>query len=201
MNEYLGAAGREGAFYREALGLLDSAEVRLQQEERAARWPAGSAFRDCEVCPEMVVLPGGALALGRYEVGGAAGGCQANSSRILAGPRLSTDGPAPGDLPELGRRSRVRVLAEPRKRRVLPSTERCRVGRAAAGSQPGCYFDRTGTASACPVNSYGPNPVGLSGMVSNLSEWTSDCWEGDCGSRVVRGGSWFKGAGVVGCPS
>ena len=29
---------------------------------------AGDVFRDCAECPEMVVLPGGGLALGRYEV-------------------------------------------------------------------------------------------------------------------------------------
>ena len=33
LNEYLVAAGREGEFYREALQLLDSAEVRLAREE------------------------------------------------------------------------------------------------------------------------------------------------------------------------
>ena len=85
-NQYLAAAGREGQFYREALELLDSAEVRLGREaaerrraeaarrraqadrRRAARWPPGHVFRDCETCPEMVVLPGSAVALGRYEV-------------------------------------------------------------------------------------------------------------------------------------
>ena len=85
-NQYLASAGREGEFYREALELLDSAEVRLEREaaerrraeaarrraaaerRRAARWPPGHVFRDCETCPEMVVLPGSAVALGRYEV-------------------------------------------------------------------------------------------------------------------------------------
>lgn len=42
--------------------------MRLPEDERAARWPPGRVFRDCDVCPEMVVLPGGGLALGRYEV-------------------------------------------------------------------------------------------------------------------------------------
>ena len=65
--------------------------------------------------------------------------------------------------------------------------------RAAAGSQPGC--DRLGRGTppdgTCPVGSYGTNAAGLSDMVGNLWEWTSDCWEGDCGRRVVRGGSWI----------
>ena len=33
-----------------------------------ARAEPGEVFRDCEVCPEMVVMPGSRLALGRYEV-------------------------------------------------------------------------------------------------------------------------------------
>ena len=33
-----------------------------------ARWRPGTVFRDCDVYPEDVVMPGGDLALGRYEV-------------------------------------------------------------------------------------------------------------------------------------
>ena len=66
--------------------------------------------------------------------------------------------------------------------------------RAAAGSQPGC--DRLGLGTwpdgTCPVGSHGSNAAGLSDMVGNLWEWTSDCWEGDCGLRVFLGGSWDR---------
>ena len=206
LNEYLVAAGREGAFYREALELLDSAEVRLREEERAARWPPGGVFRDCEVCPEMVVLPGGTLALGRYEVtvgeyrafasatgGGAGGGCQAH---VFVTPESWQD---PGH-PQTDRhpvtclswhdaQEYVSWLSRETGASYRLPTE-AEWGRAAAGSQPGCYFDRTDTESTCPAGSYGSNRVGLSDMVSNLAEWASDCWEGDCASRVVRGGSW-----------
>ena len=68
-NQYLAAAGRDGQFYREALELLDSAEVRLEREaadrrraeaerrsaeaERraAARWPPGHVFRGLRNVP------------------------------------------------------------------------------------------------------------------------------------------------------
>jgi formylglycine-generating enzyme required for sulfatase activity len=63
--------------------------------------------------------------------------------------------------------------------------------------------DRTG-----PVGRFPPNPWGLHDTAGNVWEWTQDCrhasyagapangsaWEdtdgGDCGLRVVRGGSW-----------
>ncbi len=113
LSEYVIAAGRDAEFYREALELLDSAEVRLERVEaertRLTRWPPGQVFRDCEVCPEMVVLPGSVLALGRYEVtveeyrafaaaaGGGADACRDGDSwRDPAGPSSRACGKALG---------------------------------------------------------------------------------------------------------
>ena len=132
LNEYLVATGREGEFYREALELLDAAELRLEREEadrrrarrraeakrrRVARWPPGHVFRDCETCPEMVVLPGSAVALGRYEVTlgeyprvrvgeprrSGPQLCLLERWRLLvAEPELSPDRSPSRDVPELG---------------------------------------------------------------------------------------------------
>ena len=171
---------------------------------------AGDVFRDCPECPEMVVLAGGAVAMGRYEVtvgeyrsfatatgGGAGGGCPAlgdgDSWRDPGFPQTDHHpvtcvswNDAQEYVSWLSRRT-----AAPYR---LPTEAEWE--RAASGSQPGC--DRLGIGTrpdgTCPVGSHGTNVSGLSDMVGNLWEWTSDCWEGDCDRRVFRGGSWFGDA-------
>ena len=65
-----------------------------------------------------------------------------------------------------------------------------------------------GYAGFAPVGMFSPNPFGLHDVLGNASEWTQDCWnpvytdaprdgsaweQGNCGVRVVRGGSAFGG--------
>ena len=221
LNEYLVAAGREGEFYREALALLDSAEVQLEREEaerrrarrraeaerrRAARWPPGHVFRDCETCPEMVVLPGSTVALGRYEVtlgeyqafaaatgGGAGGGCRSSSDGDYSWRSAS--------FPQTDRHPVTCVSWDDAQVYVswLSRTTQApyrlptlgELAGAAEGAQPGCYRDRTGREGTCPVGTYGSNGLGLSDLLGNVLEWTSSCPEGDCGRRWLHGGSWL----------
>ena len=139
LNEYLVAAGREGEFYREALELLESAEVRLDREEaerrrarrraeaerrRVARWPPGHVFRDCETCPEMVVLPGSAIALGRHEVTLGEYRASASANRDGAGRRCVSlsDGDYSWQNPS------VCVLAEPDDASPVPPADSRGIG-------------------------------------------------------------------------
>ena len=173
----------------------------------------GEVFRDCPECPEMVVLPGGNLAMGRYEVtvgeyrafasaagGGAGGGCIAfgdgDSWRDPGFPQ--TDRHPVTCVSWDDAQAYVSWLSRTTGMAYRVPTE-AEWERAAVGSQPGC--DRLGLGTrpdgTCPVGSHGSNAAGLSDMVGNLWEWTSDCWQGNCGLRVVRGGSWSLSAELL----
>ncbi len=73
----------------------------------------------------------------------------------------------------------------------------------------GSQWSNTQTA---PVGSFPANGFGLHDMIGNVWEWTQDCWNknyhraptggsawesGNCGVRVVRGGSWLSTADVA----
>ena len=164
----------------------------------------GELFRDCAECPEMVVLAGGNLAMGRYEVtvgeyrafaaatgGGAGGRCSWRDSGFPQTDRHPVTCMSWDDA-----QAYVSWLSRTTGMPYRLPTE-AEWARAAAGSQPGC--DRLGLGTwpdgTCPVGSHGSNAAGLSDMVGNLWEWVEDCWEGDCGRRVLRGGSWVNSAG------
>ena len=110
----------------------------------------------------------------------------------MARPRLCfANGSSSGDLRELERRAGVRVVAGRTTGMPYRLPSEAEWERAAAGSQRGCDLERTRNRGTCPVGSYGSNAAGLWDMVGNLWEWTEDCWDGDCGRRVLRGGSWI----------
>jgi len=94
------------------------------------------------------------------------------------------------------------------------SSERYPWGDEIGGNRANCggcgsEWDRKQTA---PVRSFAANRFGLHDTVGNVWEWVEDCWNesyggapadgsawrtGDCGRRVVRGGSWFDFPEIV----
>jgi formylglycine-generating enzyme required for sulfatase activity len=74
------------------------------------------------------------------------------------------------------------------------------------GSTGGSKSSKLNRQKTLPVGGFRPNRFGLHDMHGNVSEWVEDCWhdeynqntpmdgsawlDGDCGGRVVRGGSW-----------
>jgi len=54
------------------------------------------------------------------------------------------------------------------------------------------WYDGNSGNTTHPVRQKQSNAWGLYDMSGNVWEWTQDCWEGRCGKRVVRGGSWIN---------
>ena len=178
-------------------------EAQRQAEREAEARRPGRVFRDCAACPEMVVLAGGGLALGRYEVTvgeyrafvSATGGTGSDRWRDYHDSFRQTDRHPVVLVSWDDARAYVSWLSQTTGATYRLPTE-AEWARAASGSEPGC--DRLGMGSlpdgTCPVGGHGANAAGLSDMVGNVWEWTSDCWEGNCGRRVVRGDSWHHNA-------
>ena len=163
----------------------------------------GEVFRDCAECPEMVVMAGGRLAMGRYEL-------TVGEYRAFVS---ATGGTGDDEWRDHNRFSQTDrhpvVLVSWEHAQAYVSWLSRRTGaayrlpteaeweRAAAGSPVGCSgrlrsFLQGSGEGTCPVGSYGSNSVSLSDMVGKVWEWASDCWEDDCGIRVLRGDSWFS---------
>ena len=173
-------------------------DVSLPSADPPRRRRPGDVFRDCAECPEMVVLPGGDLAMGRYEVTvgeyrafvSATGGTGNDRWRDHRSYRQTDRHPVVNVSWDDARAYESWLSRTTGATYRLPTESEWE--RAASGSQPGC--DRLGMGTmpdgTCRVGDHGANAAGLSDMVGNVWEWTSDCWEGDCGRRVVRGASW-----------
>ena len=92
----------------------------------------------------------------------------------------------------------------------------CRYANGGDRSVKGRYSDWKWEVASCddghvhtaPVGSFAPNGFGLYDVLGNVWEWVEDCWNGsyagapsdgrawesgDCGRRVLRGGSWSNG--------
>ena len=106
-------------------------------KEDDARLQPGAVFRDCDECPEMVVMPGGSLALGRYEVtvgeyrafvaatgGGTGGRCNLSDERSWRAPGFSQTERHPVTCVSWDDASGVCVVAEPDDRRAISAADR-----------------------------------------------------------------------------
>lgn len=152
----------------------------------------------CAYCPEMVRLPTG-IAMGKYEV-------TQGQWRAVMGDSPSWFSKCGDDCPvENVSWDDVQVFIQRLNAKTgqhyrLPTEAEwfsaCQAGRPTeyCGSDDvdgvAWYLDNS-SSKTHPAGKKQPNAWGLYDMSGNVWEWTQDCWEGDCGRRVIRGGSWF----------
>ena len=204
-----------------------------------------SSFKDCEVCPELVIVPSGSFmmgsddadsdeqpvhevtipyrfAVGKYEVTFSEfdacvsdGGCS---------HRPDDQGWGRGDRPvinvswndaqeyvrwiSLETGESYRLLSESEWEYVAraDTTTAYHFGSGISSSQ--ANFERN-VGKTVSVGSYPANSFGLHDVHGNVWEWVEDCLNGDyhgapsdgsawvggdCGYRVLRGGSWYNGS-------
>jgi formylglycine-generating enzyme required for sulfatase activity len=216
--------------------------------ETQAQPPRAKEFRDCDQCPEMVMVPSGrfmmgspvsagvsdatplhdvafarSFAVGKYEVTFdewdacvEAGGCKS---------RPEDRGWGRGKRPVIdvnwaNARAYVAWLSQKtgHQYRLLSEAEWEYAARGGTttrypwGDDPGvnrANFNGSGSKwsgkQTAPVGSFEASAFGLHDMIGNVGEWVQDCWNdtytgaptdgrawdaGNCGRRVVRGGSW-----------
>ena len=200
----------------------------------------GAVFKDCDGCPEMVVIPPGSYAMGgsrritlsrafavgkteisfaQWDACVAEGGC---------GHRPGDSGWGRGNQPVMNvnwddAKQYVAWLARKTGKSYRLLTEAEWEYAARAGTTTAYYWGNSdadicryasiykegegcGTRRNSPVASKRPNGFGLYDMLGNVWEWVEDCYQegiddvpadgnarltGDCGQRVVRGGSSF----------
>ena len=146
----------------------------------------------------MVVLPGGGLAMGRYEVTVGEYRAFASAMGVGADGDCALDEGSSWRSPGFGQTDRHPVACvswddaeaylswlSGRAGAAYRLPSEAEWERVAAGSSPGCYREH----GTCLVGSYGSNAAGLSDMVGNLWEWVQRS-RGDDGLRWVRGGAW-----------
>ena len=173
---------------------LLKAQQQEVSEDTNSRKPK-SRYRDCDTCPEMVVLPSTAadstrISVGRYEVTFAewdeckrTGGCS----------HLPSDAPwGRGARPVINvswndAQQYVRWLSKKtgKQYRLLNESE---WERASLGEKTPFIWD---TFKPTSVGSSKPNANGLHDMAGNVWEWLESCAPtGSCTHRVLRGGTW-----------
>ena len=218
--------------------------------EKGPQWEAGTVFRDCPECPEMVVIPAGEFMMGSPPSGDYRAESPVHRVTIAepfaAGVYEVTfdewdacvddggcGGYRPHDYEGWGRGIRpvigvswedARAYVDWLSRRTgedyrllseaeweyaarAGTTTRYHWGDDIGRNRANCHAEMCGDRweYTAPVGSFAANAFGLHDMHGNVWEWVGDCWNGsyadapsdgsvwesgDCGRRVLRGGSW-----------
>ncbi len=186
---------------RKRIAGLEFAMEKSQTIRKAeAEMRPGKVFRDCPDCPEMVILPAGNIAMGKYEV--TQGQWRAvmgnNPSRFKnCGDTCPVEQVSWNDAKDFIQR----LNSKTGKQYRLPTEAEWEYACRGGAHQEYCgsdsvdsvawYYGNSGSTTH-PVGRKQANAFGLHDMSGNVWEFVEDCLNGDCASRVVRGGSWLN---------
>ena len=179
---------------------------------------AGFSFKDCELCPPLVVVPNGEFtmganerphekpahkvripspfAIGQYELTYEqwdrcvhAGGCRYRP--VVSGPRHE----AIGNLSWDDANAYVKWLSEKTGEvyRLPSEAEWEYAARAGSGKASCTTCVPPDNKNASAPGSRKPNPFGLYETVGNMAEWVQDCWNESYQGAPADGSAWTKG--------
>jgi formylglycine-generating enzyme required for sulfatase activity len=209
------AAWWQQDWLKERIYALSNVTGLKRAQEHALK--AGDPFKECTHCPEMIVVPAGHFTMGSPsdEKGRSGRGrgrqpvtkvFRDDAQRYVAWLSRMT-----GKTYRLLSEAEYEYTARAGTQTAYPWGDDIKLnGKAMA------YCGRCGSQwdnkQPAPVGSFPPNAFGLYDMVGNVWEWTEDCYnnsykgapvdgsawtnEGDCNTRVARGGSWLLPGGL-----
>lgn len=155
----------------------------------------GVVFKDCDECPEMMVIPEDikqiSFAIGKYEI------TQKQWTFIMGsnssknkGSTLPVENVSWDDATEFARKISIKTGHKYR----LPSEAEWDAAADINSSNQNDAYGWLGSNSDLQTHSIGlkkPNRYGLYDMVGNVWEWVQDCWN-TCMYRKQKGGSYLS---------
>ena len=222
---------RAEAAERARLARLEVERQRRAEEDRkaaearkakvAARRKPGDTFKDCDDCPEMVVIPPGTFRMGDLQGGGdddekpvhevridysfAVGkfevtqaewrAVMGNNPSHFAGDVLPVEKVSWDDAKAFIERLNAKTS---QRYRLLSEAEWEYAARAGTETKYswGNSFNSAKANRVIPtklVGSYAPNAFGLYDMHGNVGEWVEDCWNRNYNSAPSDGSVWTNG--------
>ena len=165
---------------------------------------AGSTFKDCDSCATMVIVPAGngiaRFALGQTEV-------TQGQWQALMGNNPSYFTNCGADCPveqvnwDDAQEFIKKLNAKTGKSYRLPTEQEWEHACLAGQKTEYCggndvnavaWYESNSNSTTHAAKGKQANAFGLYDMSGNVWEWTDSCWKGNCGQRVLRGGSWYN---------
>ena len=175
-----------------------AAEEKLREEEENHRKEQAFAFFTKRMIERMVTIPGRNYQIGKYDVTQAEWDAVMGSNPSyfsLCGKDCPVEQVSWNDIQEF-----LQKLNEKTGKQYRLPTEAEWEYACYGGSQTEycgsndinsvAWYSENSHQTTHPVGQKQANGYGLYDMSGNVWQWMSDCYDGDCGTRVLRGGSW-----------